>query len=174
MLFKSLAIAAVVVAVMPVAALAQSFPQDDEFTSYLPWEDFVSVEGGEVRTDSEGGWSSLRVSDEDGISFSYTFGSYDGQTEDTFRPLFDAELADRIKLVIDGREFPASSATMWADNGGIGVGFSFADRAADCRAIQALSNARRINVAFPDVGYGPDGFEMTGKGSSAALSGICA
>lgn len=173
MLFKSLAIAAVVVAVMPVAALAQSFPQDDEFTSYGSWEDYVSVEGGEVRTDSEGGWSGLRVSYEDGINFTYSFGSYDGQTEDTFKSLFDTELSNQVVLVVDGRQFPASTATMWAADGGIGIGFNFANEAADCSAVAALSNARLIQVRFPDRGYG-EALPMSGKGSSAALTGVCA
>lgn len=172
MTIKTLMLAAFAALISPVVALAQSFPQDDDFVTHSPWESYVSVRGGEVRTDSEGSWSSLRVTYEDGVTFGLSFAYNDDSAEEIYRSVFDQELGGQVMLVIDDRDFPATTATMWGSNGEVGVGFNFASEAADCAVIEALSQARRIHVRLPDVGEGGVD-EFTGRGSSAALTGLC-
>lgn len=169
------------------AASAQEFPEGiDGLLDYAPWEQDGAI-GGSSRTDSEGGWASLsvdRMSSADmsmnSIEFYYSFGVYDDFIP-TYESLFGRDLGRNVSIVVDGRVYPALSAIMnreEGEGGGIGILIRFYDPADEtspdvwqksCPVVQAISQARQIEVRFPRG----EGSIITGRGSSSALRDVC-
>tara|TARA_R110000787_G_scaffold47687_7_gene115365 strand:- start:2546 stop:3100 length:555 start_codon:yes stop_codon:yes gene_type:complete len=168
------------------AAQAQSFPEDDEFTTYNPWTAGDTTLSGSVRTDGEGGWAVLAIermssSTMNAIPFTYSIGTYDADFVNSQRRYFGRNIASQVSVRVDGQSFRPVSAVMQADDeGGITMEMTFYDPADEtspdvweksCPVVAAIKRGRSVSVVFPPESDG--WLPLTGRGSSAALSDVC-
>ncbi|WP_297803837.1 hypothetical protein [uncultured Brevundimonas sp.] len=168
-------------------SFAQQFPVNDpdgliEYSAWTPSDEGL---GGTVETQAEGGWGRLEVSgyvsangqDAD-ISFTYSHFIYDDFLPH-YRRYFNRDLGRQVVLIVDGRRFPAVTSSMAAgEEGELVVSFAYYNQSrmspnaahdATCPIVDALKRAYSISVQFAP---NDESFEMTGRGSSAALSSL--